>query len=88
MKYKLIAEDDARLKERCTPHTITDKTQELVYDMIITMQEYDGIGLGNQVGVMERIFVIGHRDTGFVVCINQVGKRRKMRKKKVLKRDV
>lgn len=71
MKYKLIAEDDARLKERCTPHTITDKTQELVYDMIITMQEYDGIGLAApQVGVMERIFVIGHKDTGFVVCIN------------------
>ena len=71
MKYELISEDDVRLKERCTPHTITDKTQELVYDMIITMQEYDGIGLAApQVGVMERIFVIGHRDTGFVVCIN------------------
>ena len=28
MKYKLIVKDDARLKERCTPHTITDKTQE------------------------------------------------------------
>ena len=71
MTYELIAEDDPKLKEVCNPHTITDKTQELVYDMIVTMQEYDGIGLAaSQVGVMERIFVIGHRDTGFVVCIN------------------
>lgn len=71
MKYKLIEENDPRLKQKCEPHVITDKTQELVYDMIITMQEYDGIGLAApQVGVMERVFVIGHKDTGFVVCIN------------------
>ena len=71
MKYELINENDPRLKQACTPHIITDKTQQLVYDMIVTMQEYDGIGLAApQVGVMERIFVIGHKDTGFVVCIN------------------
>ena len=45
MKYKLIEENDPRLKQKCEPHVITDKTQELVYDMIITMQEYDGTGL-------------------------------------------
>ena len=71
MKYELIDENDPRLKQACTPHIITDNTQQLVYDMIITMQEYDGIGLAApQVGVMERVFVIGHKDTGFVVCIN------------------
>lgn len=71
MKYTLIDENDERLKQACSPHVITDKTQELVYDMIVTMQKYDGIGLAApQVGVMERIFVIGHKDTGFVVCIN------------------
>ena len=66
-----MKKNDPRLKQKCEPHVITDKTQELVYDMIITMQEYDGIGLAaSQVGVMERVFVIGHKDTGFVVCIN------------------
>ena len=70
MKYKLIEENDPRLKQKCEPHVITDKTQELVYDMIITMQEYDGTGLGTPKLIMERVFVIGHKDTGFVVCIN------------------
>ena len=71
MKYKLIDEQDPRLKKRCEPHNITKDTEKLVYDMIVTMQEHDGIGLAApQVGVMERIFVIGHKETGFVVCIN------------------
>ena len=45
MKYKLIEENDPKTKKQNANHVITDKTQELVYDMIITMQEYDGIGL-------------------------------------------
>ena len=75
MKYKLIDEQDPRLKQRCEPHNITKDTEKLVYDMIVTMQEHDGIGLAApQVGVMERIFVIGHN-----VSI-QVGKLQKMQK--------
>ena len=39
--------------------------------MIVIMQEHDGIGLAApQVGVSKRLFVVGHKDTGFVVCIN------------------
>ena len=75
MKYKLIDEQDPRLKQRCEPHNITKDTEKLVYDMIVTMQEHDGIGLAApQVGVMERVFVIGHKETGFVVCINPTWK--------------
>ena len=30
MKYKLIDEQDPRLKQKCEPHVITEKTQKLV----------------------------------------------------------
>ena len=81
MAYKLIDEQDPRLRQRCEPHNITKETENLVYDMIVTMQEYDGIGL-SQVGVMERVFVMGHKETGFVVCINPSGKLQMMLKEK------
>ena len=68
---KLIDEQDERLKQVCAKHEIDDATEKLVYDMIVTMQDNDGIGLAApQLGVMEQIFVIGHKDAGFVVCIN------------------
>lgn len=72
-KYKLVDEKDPILKEVCAEHIISDLTQDLVYNMIELMQEHDGIGLAApQVGVAEQVFVIGHKETGFVVCINPV----------------
>lgn len=71
MNYKLVKEDDPILKQKCEEHIISDYTKELVLDMIKIMQEHDGIGLAApQVGVAEQLFVIGHKETGFVVCIN------------------
>ena len=35
MAYKLIDEQDPRLRQRCEPHNITKETEKLVYDMII-----------------------------------------------------
>lgn len=73
MTYKLVKEDDPILKQKCEEHTASPETETLVYDMISLMQEHDGIGLAApQVGVAERLFVIGHKETGFVVCINPV----------------
>lgn len=73
MVYKLVKEDDPILKQKCEEHIITEETEKLVYDMITLMQEHDGIGLAApQVGIAERLFVIGHKDTGFVVCINPI----------------
>lgn len=72
-KYKLVDEKDPILKEKCAEHIISEHTEELVLEMIKTMQEHDGIGLAApQVGVAERVFVIGHESTGFVVCINPI----------------
>ena len=34
---------------------------------------------------MERVFVIGHKDTGFVVCINLLGKQQMMLKEENFK---
>jgi peptide deformylase len=71
MTYELVKETDPILKQKCQEHIISEETKDLVYSMIVTMQEHDGIGLAApQVGVAERVFVIGHRDTGYVVCIN------------------
>ena len=73
MTYKLVKEDDPILKQKCEEHIRSEETEKLVYDMISLMQEHDGIGLAApQVGVAERLFVIGHKDTGFVVCINPI----------------
>ena len=39
--------------------------------MIVAMQEHDALGLAApQVGENTRLMIIGHKDTGFVVCIN------------------
>lgn len=71
MTYKLVKEDDPILKQKCEEHIISEHTEQLCVDMINLMMEHDGIGLAApQVGVAERIFVIGHKETGFVVCIN------------------
>ena len=73
MTFKLVKEDDPILKQKCEEHILSEHTEPLVYDMITLMQEHDGIGLAApQVGVAERLFVIGHKDTGFVVCINPI----------------
>lgn len=73
MTYKLVKEDDPVLKQKCEEHIQSEETEKLVYEMIILMQKHDGIGLAApQVGVAERLFVIGHKDTGFVVCINPI----------------
>ena len=73
MKYTLVNEDNPILKKVCEEHIISEHTEDLVYNMIVVMKEHDGIGLAApQVGVSERIFVIGHESTGFVVCINPI----------------
>jgi len=73
MTYKLVREDDPILKQKCEEHIVSKYTEKLVYSMITIMQEHDGIGLAApQVGVAERVFVIGHTQTGFVVCINPI----------------
>lgn len=72
-KYRLLDEKDPILKEVCGEHIISEHTHDLVYSMIELMQQHDGIGLAApQLGVAERLFVIGHKETGFVVCINPV----------------
>lgn len=72
-KYKLVEENDPILKQKCSEHIISEHTEQLCVDMINTMIEHDGIGLAApQVGLAERIFVIGHQSTGFVVCINPI----------------
>ena len=72
-KYKLVEENDPILRQKCAEHIISEHTEQLCVDMIETMQEHDGIGLAApQVGLAERVFVIGHKSTGFVVCINPV----------------
>lgn len=69
---ELVDEKDKILKTVCEEYgEITEETKKLVYDMIVIMQEHDGIGLAApQVGVNKRLFVVGHKETGFVVCIN------------------
>ena len=66
---ELVSENDKILKTVCEEYgEITEETKKLVYDMIVIMQEHDGIGLAApQVGVSKRLFVVGHKDTGFVV---------------------
>ena len=72
-KYKLVNENDPILKQKCAEHIISEHTEQLAVDMINTMQEHDGIGLAApQVGLAERVFVVGHKSQGFVVCINPI----------------
>jgi peptide deformylase len=68
---KLVNKDDKILKTKCDDHTLSADSEILAYDMIVTMQEHDALGLAApQVGENTRLMVIGHKDTGFVVCIN------------------
>ena len=68
---KLVSKDNKILKTVCDEHILSEGSQTLAYDMIVTMQEHDAIGLAApQVGENTRLMVIGHKDTGFVVCIN------------------
>ena len=68
---KLVDKTDKILKTLCDEHIISEHSEKLVYDMIVVMQEHDAIGLAApQVGENTRLMVIGHKDTGFVVCIN------------------
>ncbi len=68
---KLVNKDDKILKTKCDDHTLSADSEILAYDMIVTMQEHDALGLAApQVGENTRLMIIGHKDTGFVVCIN------------------
>ena len=68
---KLVDKDDKILKTKCDDHTLSADSEILAYDMIVTMQEHDALGLAApQVGENTRLMIIGHKDTGFVVCIN------------------
>jgi peptide deformylase len=72
---QLVDKTDEILKTVCDEHIISEETEKLVYDMIVTMQEEDAIGLAApQVGVNTSLMIIGHKDTGFVVCINPTWK--------------
>ncbi len=68
---KLVDKSDKILKTVCEEHIISEESEKLVYDMIVAMQEHDAIGLAApQVGENTSLMIIGHKDTGFVVCIN------------------
>ena len=68
---KLVDKNDKILKTVCDEHIISEHSEKLVYDMIVAMQEHDAIGLAApQVGENTALMIIGHKDTGFVVCIN------------------
>ena len=68
---ELVDKSDKILKTVCDEHIISEESEKLVYDMIVAMQEHDALGLAApQVGENTRLMVIGHKDTGFVVCIN------------------
>ena len=71
--FKLLESDNSILKvklEDCNPEL---NRQELKDNLIETMQHYEGIGLSaNQVGVMERVFVMyNHVETKQIIaCFN------------------
>ena len=68
---KLVDKNNKILKTVCDEHIISEHSEKLVYDMIVAMQEHDAIGLAApQVGENTALMIIGHKDTGFVVCIN------------------
>ena len=68
---KLVDKSDKILKTVCDEHIISEESEKLVYDMIVAMQEHDALGLAApQVCENTRLMIIGHKDTGFVVCIN------------------
>ena len=68
---KLVDKDDKILKIECEEHVLSENSEKLVYDMIMLMKEHDALGLAApQVGENTRLMIIGHSDSGFVVCIN------------------
>ena len=68
---KLVDKDHKILKTVCDAHILSEHSEKLAYDMIIAMKEHDAIGLAApQVGENTALMIIGHEDTGFVVCIN------------------
>jgi peptide deformylase len=69
--FKLLESDNSVLKvklEDCNPEL---NRQELKDNLIETMQHYEGIGLSaNQVGVMERAFVMyNHVETKQIIAV-------------------
>ena len=68
---KLVDKDDKILKTECEEHVLSEDSEKLTYDMIVVMKEHEALGLAApQVGENTRLMIIGHDDTGFVVCIN------------------
>ena len=68
---KLVDKSDKILKTVCEEHIISEHSEKLAYDMILVMQETDAIGLAApQVGESTSLMIIGHKDNGYVVCIN------------------
>jgi peptide deformylase len=68
---KLVEQDNKILKTECDEHILSEHSEKLAYDMIVTMKEHDALGLAApQVGENTRLMIIGHEETGFVVCIN------------------
>jgi peptide deformylase len=56
---KVVHEGDPILRKVCRPvGNVTDRTRELLDDMVETMRDAEGVGLAApQVGVMRRLFV-------------------------------
>jgi len=68
---ELVDKDDEILKTECEEHVLSENSEKLAYDMIVLMKEHDALGLAApQVGANTRLMIVGHEDTGFVVCIN------------------
>jgi peptide deformylase len=68
---KLVDKNDKILKTVCDEHILSEHSEKLAYDMIVSMKEHDAIGLAApQVGENTRLMIIGHEDNGYVVCIN------------------
>jgi peptide deformylase len=68
---KLVDKSNKILKTECDEHILSEHSEKLAYDMIVAMKEHDAIGLAApQVGENTRLMIIGHEETGFVVCIN------------------
>lgn len=72
MEIKLLEEGNEALRQVAEPYSFeTDgDPKELISAMIKIMIENNGIGLaGPQVGVLKRVFVMGHGEK-FFACIN------------------
>ncbi|MCQ2428238.1 MAG: peptide deformylase, partial [Clostridia bacterium] len=59
-KRKIVTEGDEVLRTVCKPvPQVTDKTRELLDDMVETMRDANGVGLAApQVGILRRIVVV------------------------------